>query len=142
MSTYYRPRIPIKLDDLRNCLEVNITEEDNTIYLKNNGSFLHVDVNSKGYVKDVFRFGGNDVDDIFPKIKEHLDVSFSSEYDEDYDDYCDEETNVYQVHHPSGSCCYTNKLDGDEVVTIMTDLNDIVLCLVIMFSLTNDWCIS
>jgi len=127
MSTYYRPRIPIKLDDLRNCLEVNITEEDNTIYLKNNGSFLHVDVNSKGYVKDVFRFGGNDVGkDIFPKIKEHLDVSFSSEYDEDYDDYCDEETNVYQVHHPSGSCCYTNKLDGDEVVTIMTDLNDIV----------------
>ena len=113
MSTYYRPRIPIKLDDLRNCSEVNITEEDNTIYLKNNGSFLHVDVNSKGYVTDVFRFGGNDVDDIFPKIKEHLDVSFSS----------DEETNVYMVHHPSGSVCYTNKLEGDDdTVTIMIDL--------------------
>ena len=126
MSTYFRPRKPIKLDDLRNCLEVNITEEDNTIYLKNNGSSLEVDVNSNGYVTDVFRFGGNDENDIFPKIEEHLDVSFSSEYDEDYDDYCDEETNVYQVHHPSGRCCYTNKLDGDEVVTIMTDLNDIV----------------
>jgi hypothetical protein len=123
MSTYFRPRKPVKLDDLRNCSEVNITEKDNTIYLKNNGSSLEVDVNSNGYVTDVFRFGGNDENDIFPKIEEHLDVSFSSEYDEDYDDYCDEETNVYQIHHPNGSCCYTNKLEGNDFVTIMMDMN-------------------
>ena len=51
-------------------------------------------------------------------------MSFSSEYDEDYENYCDEETHVYMVHHPSGSCCYSNKLEGDEVgVTIMMDLD-------------------
>jgi hypothetical protein len=127
MSTYYRPRKTVKLDDLRKCSEVNITKENDTIYLNNNGSRLHSDFNSKGYLTDVFRFGGNDVDDIFPQIKEHLDVSFSSEYDDDYEDYCDEETNVYRVHHPSGSSCYTNKIEGSDVVTIMVDYDKEIL---------------
>ena len=123
MSTYFRPRKPVKLDDFRYCPEVNITERDNRFCLQVNGNSLDVDVNSKGYVTDVFRFGDNDESKIFPTIKEHLNVSFSSEYDGDYEDYCDEETNVYLVHHPSGSVCYTSNLEGKEVVTIMYDVD-------------------
>ena len=116
MSTYFRPTTPVKLDDIRKVLDVDVTEKDKVILFQSNGSHLVVDMNSKGYVIDVYRYGGNHEEDIFPKIKEHFGVSFTSEYDDDYEDYCDEETKVFMIHYPDGQCCYSNKVESDDGV--------------------------
>ena len=123
MSTYYRPKELLKLDDVRDLKDVEVIEEEQdgklSKLLHSNGSYLHFETNSKGYVIDVYRFGGNDVDDVFPKIEKQLGVSFTSEYDDDYEDYCDEETEVWRIHYPDGYCIWSNKLENDDgVITI------------------------
>ncbi len=79
-------------------------------------SFLSVETNSKGFVIDVYRHGANNVDDIFPHIKDRLGVSFISEEETNYDNYRDEESKVYQLRFEDGSTCYRTKSEDDSGV--------------------------
>ena len=84
MSTYYRPRRPLKLDDVRKLEEFDVVKDGKDWGFQSKDSFLSVETNSKGYVIDVYRHGQNDVDDIFPHIKSELGVSFISEEEINY----------------------------------------------------------
>ena len=80
MSTYYRPRTPLKLDDVRELEEFDVVEDgkdwgfhkvelDSKTDEIEKECFLSVETNSRGFVIDVYRHGSNNVDDIFPHIK-------------------------------------------------------------------------
>jgi len=127
MSTYYRPRTPLKLDDVRELEEFDVVEDGNDwgfhrVELDSKTDeiekecFLSVETNSKGYVIDVYRHGSNNVDDIFPHIKKELGVSFISEGDINYIDYRDEESKVYMLRFDDGSTCYRTKSEDDSGV--------------------------
>jgi hypothetical protein len=146
MSTYYRPRTPLKLDDVRELEEFDVVEDGNDwgfhrVELDSKTDeiekecFLSVETNSKGYVIDVYRHGQNDVDDIFPYIKTELGVSFISEGEINYIDYRDEDSKVYMLRFEDGSTCYRTKSEDDSGVvslqyredtneTNIFDLND------------------
>lgn len=133
MSTYYRPRTPLKLDDVRELEEFDVVEDGNDwgfhrVELDSKTDeiekecFLSVETNSKGYVIDVYRHGQNDVDDIFPYIKRELGVSFISDEEVNYSNYRDEESKVYQLKFEDGSTCYRTKSeDNSGVVTLFTN---------------------
>ena len=116
MSTYYRPRTPLKLDDVRKIKEFDVEEDGEDWGFQSKDSFLSVETNSKGYVIDVYRHGSNNVDDIFPHIKKELGVSFISEGDINYIDYRDEESKVYMLRFEDGSTCYRTKSEDDRGV--------------------------
>jgi len=127
MSTYYRPRTPLKLDDVRELEEFDVVEDGNDwgfhrVELDSKTDeiekecFLSVETNSKGYVIDVYRHGQNDVDDIFPYIKTELGVSFISEGEINYIDYRDEDSKVYMLRFEDGSTCYRTKSEDDSGV--------------------------
>ena len=127
MSTYYRPRTPLKLDDVRELEEFDVVEDGNDwgfhrVELDSKTDeiekecFLSVETNSKGFVIDVYRHGANNVDDIFPHIKDRLGVSFISEEETNYDNYRDEESKVYQLRFEDGSTCYRTKSEDDSGV--------------------------
>ena len=127
MSTYYRPRTPLKLDDVRELEEFDVVEDGNDwgfhrVELDSKTDeiekecFLSVETNSKGYVIDVYRHGSNNVDDIFPHIKKELGVSFISEGDINYIDYRDEDSKVYMLRFEDGSTCYRTKSEDDSGV--------------------------
>ena len=116
MSTYYRPRTPLKLDDVRKIKEFDVEEDGEDWGFQSKDSFLSVETNSKGYVIDVYRHGSNNVDDIFPYIKTELGVSFISEGDINYIDYRDEESKVYMLRFEDGSTCYRTKSEDDSGV--------------------------
>ena len=72
MSTYYKPRRPLKLDDVREIEEFDVVEDGNNwgfyrVELDPKTDeiekeyFLSVETNSKGYVIDVYRHGSNNV---------------------------------------------------------------------------------
>ncbi len=133
MSTYYRPRTPLKLDDVRELEEFDVVEDgkdwgfhkvelDSKTDEIEKECFLSVETNSKGYVIDVYRHGQNDVDDIFPYIKSELGVSFISEEEVNYSNYRDEETKVYLLKFEDGSTCYRTKSEDDSgVATLFTN---------------------
>ena len=135
MSTYYRPRTPLKLDNVRELEEFDVVEDGNDwgfhrVELDSKTDeiekecFLSVETNSKGYVIDVYRHGSNNVDDIFPHIKKELGVSFISEGDINYIDYRDEESKVYMLRFDDGSTCYRTKSEDDSgVVSLQYTLN-------------------
>ena len=127
MSTYYRPRTPLKLDDVRELEEFDVVEDGNDqgfhrVELDSKTDeiekecFLSVETNSKGYVIDVYRHGSNNVDDIFPYIKTELGVSFISEGEINYIDYRDEDSKVYMLRFEDGSTCYRTKSEDDSGV--------------------------
>ena len=116
MSTYYRPRTPLKLDDVRKIKEFDVEEDGEDWGFQSKDSFLSVETNSKGYVIDVYRHGSNNVDDIFPHIKKELGVSFISEGDINYIDYRDEDSKVYMLRFEDGSTCYRTKSEDDSGV--------------------------
>ena len=127
MSTYYRPRTPLKLDDVRELEEFDVVEDgkdwgfhkvelDPKTDEIEKECFLSVETNSKGYVIDVYRHGQNDVDDIFPDIKSELGVSFISEGEMNYINYRDEESKVYMLRFDDGSTCYRTKSEDDSGV--------------------------
>ena len=97
MSTYYRPRTPLKLDDVRDFKEFDVVKDGKDWGFQSKNSFLSVEKNSRGFVIDVYPHGSNNVDDIFPHIKKELGVSFISEGDINYIDYRDEESKVYML---------------------------------------------
>ena len=116
MSTYYRPRTPLKLDDVRKIKEFDVEEDGEDWGFQSKDSFLSVETNSKGYVIDVYRHGSNNVDDIFPYIKTELGVSFISEGEINYIDYRDEDSKVYMLRFDDGSTCYRTKSEDDSGV--------------------------
>ena len=116
MSTYYRPRTPLKLDDVRKLKEFDVVKDGKDWGFQSKDSFLSVETNSKGFVIDVYRHGANNVDDIFPHIKDRLGVSFISEEETNYDNYRDEESKVYQLRFEDGSTCYRTKSEDDSGV--------------------------
>ena len=116
MSTYYRPRTPLKLDDVRELEEFDVVEDGKDWGFQSKDSFLSVEKNSRGFVIDVYRHGSNNVDDIFPHIKKELGVSFISEGDINYIDYRDEESKVYMLRFEDGSTCYRTKSEDDSGV--------------------------
>jgi hypothetical protein len=116
MSTYYRPRTPLKLDDVRKIKEFDVEEDGEDWGFQSKDSFLSVETNSKGYVIDVYRHGSNNVDDIFPYIKTELGVSFISEGEINYIDYRDEDSKVYMLRFEDGSTCYRTKSEDDSGV--------------------------
>ena len=116
MSTYYRPRTPLKLDDVRKSKDIDVVEDGNDWGFQSKDSFLSVETNSKGYVIDVYRHGSNNVDDIFPYIKTELGVSFISEGEINYIDYRDEDSKVYMLRFEDGSTCYRTKSEDDSGV--------------------------
>ena len=109
MSTYYRPRRPLKLDDVRDLKEFDVVKDGKDWGFQSKNSFLSVETNSKGFVIDVYRHGDNNVDDIFPHIKHELGVSFISEGEMNYINYRDEESKVYMLRFDDGSTCYWTK---------------------------------
>jgi len=116
MSTYYRPRTPLKLDDVRKLKEFDVVKDGKDWGFQSKDCFLSVETNSKGYVMDVYRHGQNDVDDIFPHIKTGLGVSFISEEEINYINYRDEESKVYMLRFDDGSTCYRTKSEDDSGV--------------------------
>ena len=116
MSTYYRPRTPLKLDDVRKLEEFDVVKDGKDWGFQSKECFLSVETNSKGYVIDVYRHGANDVDDIFPHIKSELGVSFISEEEINYINYRDEESKVYMLRFDDGSTCYRTKSEDDSGV--------------------------
>jgi len=116
MSTYYRPRTPLKLDDVRKLKEFDVVKDGKDWGFQSKDCFLSVETNSKGYVMDVYRHGQNDVDDIFPHIKSELGVSFISEEEINYINYRDEESKVYMLRFDDGSTCYRTKSEDDSGV--------------------------
>ena len=119
MSTYYRPRTPFKLDDVRKLKEFDVVKDGKDWGFQSKECFLSVETNTSGYVIDVYRHGQNDVVDIFPHIKSELGVTFISEEEINYSNYRDEETKVYQLEFEDGSTCYRTKSEDDSgVVTL------------------------
>ena len=116
MSTYYRPRRPLKLDDVRKLKEIDVVKDGKDWGFQSKDCFLSVETNSKGFVIDVYRHGGNNVDDIFPHIKSELGVSFISEEEINYINYRDEESKVYMLRFDDGSTCYRTKSEDDSGV--------------------------
>ena len=114
MSTYYRPTSQLKLDDVRKIEEIEVVEDGEDWGFQSNDCRLSVETNSKGYVIDVYRYGAqNEVEDIFPYIQSSLGVSFISEEEDDYIQYRDPETKVYNLLFKDGSSCYRTKSEDD-----------------------------
>ena len=63
MSTYYRPRTPLKLDDVRKLKEFDVVKDGKDWGFQSKNSFLSVETNSKGFVIDVYRHGDNNIVD-------------------------------------------------------------------------------
>ena len=57
MSTYYRPRTPLKLDDVRELEEFDVVEDGKDWGFQSKDSFLSVEKNSRGFVIDVYYSG-------------------------------------------------------------------------------------
>ena len=128
MSTYFRPNTTITLDDIAtvnnsiNELNGNMFEDtrnlkkntysdnfihvilrkDNPNLFYRNGSYLHFDMNKKGHIIDVRRYGSNDDNQILEPIEEHLSMLFVSEHDDNYSEFADDETNVVNISLEGG----------------------------------------
>ena len=119
MSTYFRPDTTITLDDIAKVNSVLSDINDKTIedtvdyihvILKENNSnlfyrnknYLHFDMNKKGHIIDVRRFGSNDDSEILEPIEEHLGMSFVSEHEDEYSELADEETNIVNISFGGG----------------------------------------
>ena len=119
MSTYFRPNTTITLDDIAKVNSIlsdinNKTIEDTVDYIHiilrennsnlfyRNKNYLHFDMNKKGHIIDVRRFGSNDDNQILEPIEEHLGMSFVSEHEDEYSELADEETNVVNISFEGG----------------------------------------
>ena len=119
MSTYFRPDTTITLDDIAkvNSILSDIngkTIEDTIDYIHvilrkdksnlfyRNKNYLHFDMNKKGHIIDVRRYGSNNDSVILMSIEEHLGMRFVSEHEDEYSKLADEETNVVNISFEGG----------------------------------------
>jgi len=97
MSTYYRPTKTLKLKDVKGINYFNIKKGNGHDYsIEFEEHYIHFDV-KKGNIIDLYRYGMNDGRMILDEITHHLGVYFVDEYDEDYQDYAEDETNVMTI---------------------------------------------
>lgn len=102
MSTYYRPTEPIPLQKIKDSkflqdYEFDVVEDENGTYFTCGGHCIHYATDTYNNVIDLFRYGGNNADDILDPLQTEFGVDFVSEYDEEYDDYCHPDTGVIQI---------------------------------------------
>ena len=119
MSTYFRPNTTITLDDIAKVNSILsgindktiedtvdyihvILKENNSNLFYRNKNYLHFDMNKKGHIIDVRRFGSNDDSEILEPIEEHLGMSFVSEHEDEYSELADEETDVVNISFEGG----------------------------------------
>ena len=119
MSTYFRPNTTITLDDIAKVnsilSDINdktiedtvdyihvILRENNSNLFYRNKNYLHFDMNKKGHIIDVRRYGSNDDSEILETIEEHLGMNFVSEHEDEYSELADEETNVVSISFGGG----------------------------------------
>ena len=92
MSTYYRPTEPISLEAIEDSdylADVGFNVE----YTKKHKYFTCDDME----VIDLFRYGMNNPMKILNHLRYEFEVDFVSEHDEEYDDYCHENTKVMTI---------------------------------------------
>lgn len=98
MSTYYRPTESVDLKKLKKIKGLSVvTTKEGYNLLEAKGSCLHYDVNRKNKVIDIFRYGANNADDILDLITEKLGIEFISEYEDEYDELRDKDSDVISV---------------------------------------------
>jgi len=102
MSTYYRPTEPIPLQKIKDSeyleeIEFTVHNDRKMQYFCCEGSCIHYALDKQKNVIDLFRYGGNNADDILDPLETEFGVNFVSEYDEEYDDYCHPDTGVIQI---------------------------------------------
>jgi len=102
MSTYYRPTEPIPLQAIKDSkflqdYEFDVVEDEHGTYFTCGGHCIHYDLDNQKNVIDLFRYGGNNADDILDPLQTEFGVDFVSEYDEEYDDYASDDTGVMQI---------------------------------------------
>ena len=102
MSTYYRPTNPIPLDAIKKNKYLKdigfdvIDTKDKQYFLCD--SCIHFSTDKQNNVIDLYRYGGNNTDDILDPLSDEFEVDFISEHDEEYDDYCHPDTPVMQIN--------------------------------------------
>ncbi len=95
MSTYYRPTESIDLKKLKKIKGLSVvTTKGGYNLLEAKGSCLHYAVNRKNKVIDIFRYGANNADDILDLITEKLGIEFISEYEDEYEELADKDSEV------------------------------------------------
>ena len=101
MSTYYRPTKPIPLDEIKKNKYLKdigfdvIDTKDKQYFLCD--SCIHFSTDKQNNVIDLYRYGGNNADDILDPLSEEFEVNFVSEHDEEYDDYDHPDTPVRKI---------------------------------------------
>tara|TARA_R100001126_G_scaffold75246_1_gene44360 strand:+ start:375 stop:725 length:351 start_codon:yes stop_codon:yes gene_type:complete len=102
MSTYYRPTEPISLEAIEDSdyladVGFNVEYTKKHKYFTCEGSCIHYALNDDMEVIDLFRYGGNNAMKILNHLRYEFEVDFVSEHDEEYDDYCHEDTKVMTI---------------------------------------------
>ncbi len=105
MSTYYRPTKPIKLRHIKENLDLEEIgfqviddDEEDKHYFIYEGNYIHYATDSRGLVVDAFRYGGNNADKVLSVLEEEYEMTWISEYEDEYDDHASEETSVIQIN--------------------------------------------
>ena len=99
MSTYYRPTGRIPLDGIKKkCKITKVVEssEDKDVFFDGT-NYLHFATDSNEDVIDIFRYGGNNPSDILDELESIFNVRMVSEYEEEYDELFNSETNVITI---------------------------------------------
>ena len=101
MSTYYRPTKPIPLNAIKESeflqdlgFEV-VDTKDKQYFLCD--SCIHFSTDKQNNVIDLYRYGGNNADDILDPLSDEFKVDFVSEYEDEYDDYDHPDTPVRKI---------------------------------------------
>ena len=102
MSTYYRPTEPISLEAIEDSdyladVGFNFVYSNQHKYFTCEGSCIHYALNDDMEVIDLFRYGSNNPMKILNHLRYEFEVDFVSEHDEEYDDYCQEDTKVMTI---------------------------------------------
>ena len=101
MSTYYRPTTPRPLDAIKKNKYLKdigfdvIDTKDKQYFLCD--SCIHFSTDKQNNVIDLYRYGGNNADDILDPLSDEFNVDFVSEYEDEYDDYDHPETPVKKI---------------------------------------------
>ena len=102
MSTYYRPTKPIPLDAIKKNKHLKdiafdvIDTKDKQYFLCD--SCIHFSTDKQNNVIDLYRYGGNNADDILDPLSDEFKVDFVSEYEDEYDDYDYPDTPVRKIN--------------------------------------------
>ena len=99
MSTYYRPRNPIPLKEVKglNNIKVIYDKKQDTEILFDGTNYLHFDCDKNNNIIDIYRYGVNDESEILDTLENEFEVNMISENEEEYQDLMNEDTNVVTI---------------------------------------------